>query len=107
MSEHRLTQRERDRLAVMRVIALAADPEAVKVEVWRADLLALLEAVDRLAYPVRIGSLMVVHGPTPGACLAGNMTVHQTKVRVTGEADDDCPRSRRHARPGGVPAGAG
>jgi len=38
-----------ERLAVLRVVLLATDPQAVKVEVWRADALLLLAAVDRLA----------------------------------------------------------
>ena len=49
MSGSSLSPREVERLAVLRVVLLAADPQAVKVEVWRADALLLLAAVDRLA----------------------------------------------------------
>lgn len=50
MNDHGLTPREQERLTVMRVIALA-EPTTEKVWVWRADLVALLAAVDRLAQP--------------------------------------------------------
>ena len=49
MSGSSLSAWEVERLAVLRVVLLAADPQAVKVEVWRADALLLLAAVDRLA----------------------------------------------------------
>jgi hypothetical protein len=37
-----LSAREVERLAVLRVVLLASDPQAVKVEVWPADALMLL-----------------------------------------------------------------
>ena len=47
-----LSGRELDRLAVLRVIALAY-PDREKVEVFRSDVLDLLAVVDRLSASVR------------------------------------------------------
>lgn len=55
MSAGRLSRRELDRLAVLRVIALAY-PDREKVEVFRADVLDLLTVVDRLAAEPRPGT---------------------------------------------------
>lgn len=75
MSEPRMSRRELDRLAVMRVVALAY-PDREKVEVFRADVLDLLAVVDRLAAEPRAETLNVFHSPT-SAFLSGSMTVYQ------------------------------
>lgn len=78
-----LTARERDRLAVLRTIALA-HADAEKVQVWRVDMLALLDAVDRLAAAPRVESLSLFQGPIKARFLAGAMTVHQGRRGTRG-----------------------
>jgi hypothetical protein len=55
-----LSGRELDRLAVLRVIALAY-PGREKVEVFRADVLDLLAVVDRLMAGPRVDTVTVFH----------------------------------------------
>ena len=55
-----VSRRELDRLAVLRVIALAY-PDREKVEVFRADLLDLLNVVDRLMAGPRVDTVTVFH----------------------------------------------
>lgn len=73
--EPRLSRRELDRLAVLRVSALAY-PDREKVEVFRSDVLDLLAVVDRLMVEPRVQTLNVFQSPT-SAFLAGSMTVYQ------------------------------
>lgn len=70
-----VTRRELDRLAVLRVVALAY-PDREKVEVFRSDVLDLLAVVDRLMAEPRAETLNVFQTPT-SAFLSGSMTVHQ------------------------------
>lgn len=53
-----VSRRELDRLAVLRVIALAY-PDREKVEVFRADVLDLLNVVDRLMAGPRVDTVTV------------------------------------------------
>jgi hypothetical protein len=72
-----LTAREQEHLAVLRVTAMAADPQAAKVPVRRVDVLALLAAVDRLAQRSTVDAVTVVNGSIPAAFFAGSITVYQ------------------------------
>lgn len=87
-SEARLSRRELERLAVLRVIALA-EPESAKVAVWRADLVALLDAVDRLSQSpsqsVRVESVMLVQAPTNPMLIAGTATTVNQYLRPPSE----------------------
>ena len=69
----------------LRVVLLAADREAVKVEVWRADALVLLAVVDRLAQRTEpaVQSHESVTGVLAGSYIAG--TVYITAGGVTTE----------------------
>jgi hypothetical protein len=71
-----LTSQERDRLAVLRVVAMAAAPDAVKVQVWLTDLLVLLEVVDRLMQAPLTETHAFGTGAVGGSYIAGEATVH-------------------------------
>jgi hypothetical protein len=77
-----LSKLDRERLAVLRVTVVAADPAAEKVLARRADLLALLTVVDRLAQGPAVESVMVVDKATVGAFFAGTMRIHQNVWRL-------------------------
>ena len=85
MSGSSLSPREVERLAVLRVVLLAADPHAVKVEVWRADALLLLATVDRLAQRKEpaVQAHESVTGTLAGSYIAG--TVYITPSVVAAE----------------------
>lgn len=78
MSEAALSAKEQEHLAVLRVSALAADPQEVKMSARRSDVLVLLGAVDRLSRLSRVESLTVVREPAISAAFfAGSITVYQ------------------------------
>lgn len=54
-----------------------AASEVSQLQVRRADVVALLGAVDRLVQVSRVESLRVVQGPVSPGFLAGTMTIHQ------------------------------
>jgi hypothetical protein len=68
-----LSKREAERLAVLRVVLMAAGPEAVKVEVWRADALDLLSVGDRLTNrrSPAVQSHETLTGPLAGSYITG------------------------------------
>ena len=84
----RLTARDQQHLAVLRVTAMAADPRAAKLQVRRVDLLALLAAVDRLAQQPPAQSVTVINGSIPAAFFGGSITAHQHIYETDGAADD-------------------
>jgi hypothetical protein len=77
MSRRVLSTREQEHLAVLRVAAMAADPAEVRMQVRRADVLAVLAAVDRLSQSVSVESVVVLHGQVPGLFATGSNTIHQ------------------------------
>ena len=78
-----LSKLERNRLAVLRVTVLAADPIADKLHVRRLDLLTLLAVVDRLTEGPRIDAVMVADkANATGALFAGTMHVRQSIWRL-------------------------
>ena len=78
-----LSRQERERLAVLRVAALAANPTADNLHVRRLDLLTLLAVVDRLTEGPRIDAVMVADkATTTGALFASTMHVRQSNWRL-------------------------
>jgi hypothetical protein len=78
-----LSKPERDRLAVLRVTVLAADPTADWLHVRRLDLLTLLAVVDRITEGPRVDAVMVADkATTTGALFAGTMHVRQNIWRL-------------------------
>jgi hypothetical protein len=77
-----VTRRELDRLALLRVMALA-HPDREKVEVFRSDVLDLLAVVDRLTMAPRAHTMVTVTmgQPPTVALMTGPVTVHQSGDR--------------------------
>lgn len=73
-----VTRRELDRLAVLRVVALAY-PDREKVEVFRVDVLDLLAVVDRLSADSR--------PETPDGAERPPMNVYATMVNFFADGD--------------------
>ena len=67
----RLTAKERDHLAVLRVTALAAEPTEVKLLARRVDVQTLLAVVDRLSEGPFVESLTVIRNASVGTLMAG------------------------------------
>jgi hypothetical protein len=84
----RLTAREQEHLAVLRVTAMAADPDSVKASVRRVDLLAVLALVDRLVQQPPAQSVTTINGSIPAAFFAASITVHQRISGAEGTGDD-------------------
>jgi hypothetical protein len=79
----KLSNLERDRLAVLRVTVLAVDPTTDKLHVRRLDLVTLLAVVDRITEGPRVDAVMVADkATTTGALFGGTMHVRQNIWRL-------------------------
>ena len=83
-----LTAREREHLAVLRLAAITADPDAAKIAVRRSDLLVLLAAVDRLVERPTFQSSTTATGTIPVAFFADSITVYLRLTGADGGADE-------------------
>ena len=76
MTGPRLNAWERERLAVLRLTVVAADPTADRIAVRRGDLVTMLAAVDRLAETAQvISALSHFHGGAAPSFIAGTMFI--------------------------------
>jgi hypothetical protein len=79
----KLSNPERDHLAMLRVTVLGADPTTEKLYVRRLDLVTLLTVVDRITEGPRVDAVMVADkATTTGALFAGTMHVRQSIWRL-------------------------